>query len=124
MASSFVGFSSLGAIGLSSHGSIAIVAPPGVVMIQAAWPQNVAVVPPAVGAAFSSAARADAVGAGKRPGDARARETIGEISWHLLESVVMAGQRKAAEGPDARKGLVDFAGFRIPETLDKNSSFD
>src|SRR4029079_2021899 len=44
MASSTFGCSILGDIGLSSHGSTAIVAPPGVVMIQAAWPHHVAVV--------------------------------------------------------------------------------
>src|SRR5579863_7047089 len=58
MASSCLGFSIFGAIGLSNHGSMAIVAPPGVVMTQAAWPQKVAVVPVGAAAALSSAARA------------------------------------------------------------------
>src|SRR6266498_2074450 len=53
IASSAFGCAIFGAIGLSSQGSIAIVAPPGVWMIHAAWPHHVAVV--AVGAAAGGA---------------------------------------------------------------------
>src|SRR3954453_10165999 len=53
IASSAFGCSIFGAIGLSSQGSIAIVAPPGVWMIHAAWPHQVAVV--AVGGAAAGA---------------------------------------------------------------------
>src|SRR5689334_18033332 len=59
MASSVFGCSIFGAIGLSSHGSMAIAAPPGVVITQAACPHHVAVV--ADGAA-------GAAGAGCLPG--------------------------------------------------------
>src|SRR6185312_4203404 len=59
MASRVLGWSSFGALGLSSQGSMAMVAPPGVVMIQAAWPHQVAVVTPA-GAGFSAAGAAGA----------------------------------------------------------------
>src|SRR3954452_9792802 len=54
IASSALGCSIFGAIGLSSQGSIAIVAPPGVWMIHAAWPHQVAVV--AVGGAVAGGA--------------------------------------------------------------------
>src|SRR5436305_2930313 len=47
MASSDFGCSIFGAFGLSSQGSTAMVAPPGVVITQAACPHQVAVVTPA-----------------------------------------------------------------------------
>src|SRR6185312_16750703 len=56
MASSALGCSIFGALGLSSQGSMAIVAPPGVVITHAACPHQVAVVPPAVGAGAGFAA--------------------------------------------------------------------
>src|SRR4051812_25069968 len=62
MASSAFGCSILGAFGLSSQGSMAIVAPPGVVMTQAACPHQVAVVPPAAVGAADGAAAAGAAG--------------------------------------------------------------
>src|SRR5262245_51830163 len=64
MASSVFGSSALGAFGLSKKGSMAMVAPPGVVITHAACPHHVAVVPPAAaGAAGAGAAGAAAGGA-------------------------------------------------------------
>src|SRR5580692_4689443 len=56
MASSALGCSIFGALGLSSQGSIAIVAPAGVVMMKAACPHQVATAPPGAGAAAAGAA--------------------------------------------------------------------
>src|SRR5262245_7015517 len=69
MASRVFGCSSpFGATGLSSQGSMAMVAPPGVVMTHAAWPHQVAVVPP--GAAFVAAGAVAAAAGGLAPAGA------------------------------------------------------